>query len=78
MFLEGTDKKIQNTMPAEDPQRKSPEPNFLDELKAKTERSFERDPLSMLSKFCEREGLEYKFAKLAGEEKEKGCTYAFE
>lgn len=78
MFLEGTDQKIQKTTPAEDTQRRSPEPNFLDELKAKTERSFEKDPLSMLSKFCEREGLEFKFSKLAGDGKEKGFTYAFE
>ncbi|KAI6177365.1 hypothetical protein M3Y97_00899100 [Aphelenchoides bicaudatus] len=84
LFLDGTDQQAVKAKPAEETQSKSPEPNFLDELKAKTERSFEKDPFSMLSKFCEREGLEFKFTKLAGDEKEKkkekgvGITYAFD
>lgn len=57
---------------------KSPEPNFIDELKAKTERSFEKDPVKILSQFCEREGIEFKLSKLTSDDKEKNYTYAFE
>jgi hypothetical protein len=78
LFLDGDDEKSKPEQTNEETiQFKSPT-NFIDELKAQTERSFEKDPVGVLSRFCEREGLEFKFSKLTSDEKDKCYRYAFE
>lgn len=83
LYLEGTDDTLQpKTVVAAEVQYggqpRSPESNFIEELKAKNERSFEKDPIGVLSRYCEREGLEFKLTRLASDKEEKGYSYSFE
>lgn len=76
LFLDGTDEKAKPENP-DTLELKSPEPNFIDELKARTARSFEKDPIGVLSRFCEREGLEFKLSRVTSDDKEI-VAYTFE
>ncbi|KAI6188584.1 hypothetical protein M3Y98_00370200 [Aphelenchoides besseyi] len=74
LFLSGSEETTSIRRPSAE--LKS-ERNF-EESQSKSTTSFEKDPMAVLSKYCEREGLEFHFSKVATDEKKGEVTYAFD
>ncbi|KAI6235036.1 hypothetical protein M3Y95_00008900 [Aphelenchoides besseyi] len=74
LFLSGSDE----TKSTRKPPTESKSEGNSEESQTKSTTSFEKDPMAVLSKYCEREGLEFHFTKVATDEKKGEIAYAFD